>query len=112
MKNYPNCNARYILSMRIADNSVSEWATSFNDTGVLIMGIDANSVKQMRDTQDPRIETLFATATFRRYNFKMKAQEELYQDEQRIKLTIQSVQPIDYVQESHMLIEKISRYQM
>eukprot|EP01123_Difflugia_compressa_P007872 TRINITY_DN2207_c0_g3_i1.p1 TRINITY_DN2207_c0_g3~~TRINITY_DN2207_c0_g3_i1.p1 ORF type:complete len:158 (-),score=25.95 TRINITY_DN2207_c0_g3_i1:168-641(-) len=112
LKNYTTCNARYILSMRIADNTVSEWATAFNDSGVTIMGMDANTLKQRRESQDPTLEFQFALATFVRYNFKIKAHEEMYQDEQRIKLTIQSAHPIDYVEESRLLIQKISQFSM
>jgi len=107
-KNYPNSNARYILSVRIADTTLAQWATAFNDIGTQLLGEEANKIKALRDRTDPELEFIFDKASFRRYNFKIKAQEEIYQDEPKIKFTIQSFEPIDYAQESSNLLQKIA----
>jgi len=107
-KSYPNSNARYILYIKISDDTLSDFATAFNDAGTQLLGKDANEVREMRENQDPELEYIFDCASQRRFNFKLKAQEESYEDHIRVKFTIQSVEPIqEYAPECKKMLEKI-----
>uniref|UniRef100_A0A6B2L3J5 Replication protein A subunit n=1 Tax=Arcella intermedia TaxID=1963864 RepID=A0A6B2L3J5_9EUKA len=107
-KTYPNYNARYVLSLRISDSSLSDWATAFSDSGVTILNRDANQVKQMRDRGDPELEYIFEKAVYSRFVMTLKAHEEPYNDEQRVKITVQAAERPNYVAESTALLEKIA----
>ena len=57
-----------------------------------------------------RVEDVFKQALFKRYNFIVRAQKTNYQDEQRVKHTINKAFTIDYADESSSLIQEINRY--
>jgi len=106
-KDYENCNTRYILSLRIADSSSTEFVSVFDDIAQLLLGFDANTIKVMRERADPELQFIFSSAILGRYNFKIKAQEETYQDGLNVKLTVQSMERIDFAAESQTMIQKI-----
>ena len=46
-----------------------------------------------------------------RFLYRVRAKQETYQDEAKMKYTIMKVQPIDYVQDTTALLEEIAKYQ-
>jgi len=106
-KNYPNFLARYVLFVRISDDTLSDVATMFNDAATDLLGKQANEIKVMRENNDPELEYLFDCAIQKKFNFKIKANEETYQDESKVKFTIQTIEPINYYEESKIILEKI-----
>lgn len=50
-------------------------------------------------------ETLFASCYM-----KIKAHEEMYNDDNRLKMTVVGVQALDYVDSSRQLLEKIHQF--
>jgi len=108
-KSSPNFLPRYVLFVKISDDTLADFATIFNDPGTVLLGKDANEIRQMRESnpKDPELEYIFDCAIQKRFNFKIKAAEEPYQDEQRVKFTVQSIEPISYLEESKSILEKI-----
>jgi len=66
-------NARYILNVKISDDTLSDFATVFDDAGIQLLGKKANEIRQMRENSDPELEFIIECAIQRRYIFKVKA---------------------------------------
>jgi len=109
-KSYGDYLARYILYVKLSDDTLSDYATIFNDAGTKLLGKEANEIRQMRENNnDPELDFIFESVIQRRYNFTIKATEESYQDDLRVKFTVQSLEPIAYLDESKNMIERISQ---
>lgn len=55
-------------------------------------------------------EVAFRTACYQELSLKMKAVEEVYNDEPRVKCTVMAVGIVNYVEESVDLLNKINQY--
>lgn len=105
---------RYLLSFIAADSSGQQWFTAFDDVSNIILGISASELSVMKDQQTLTHDSysiVFNKATFKEYLMKARSKFEIYQDEGRVKTTVVSITPIDYVDECRQLLEAINRYQ-
>ncbi|OQR94443.1 replication protein A 70 kDa DNA-binding subunit [Achlya hypogyna] len=108
---YASCENRYILSMVVQDGSGSTWASCFNDQGKIIMqGKTADEMAELKDANFNLYEGTFKAALFKTYLFRMRCKAEPHQDDVRVKSQVVSVEPINYVTESHDLLEAIAKY--
>jgi len=114
-KNHPNFLARYVLFVKISDDTLSDFATIFNDAGTVLLGKEADEIRILREKGDPpnpELEYIFDCAIQKRFNFKIKASEETYQDEPKVKFTVQSIEVIEYYAESKSILEKIQNLRL
>lgn len=109
-KEYDHNDARYILSLLLADSTGSAWVNAFNAEGQQLIGYDANDIRILRERGDPNLHLIFDEVLFGRYTFKMKAQEEMYNEEMKFRCTIVGVQPFDYATDSRRLVDKIREF--
>eukprot|EP01097_Dermamoeba_algensis_P005762 TRINITY_DN3638_c0_g1_i1.p1 TRINITY_DN3638_c0_g1~~TRINITY_DN3638_c0_g1_i1.p1 ORF type:complete len:492 (-),score=113.55 TRINITY_DN3638_c0_g1_i1:586-2061(-) len=103
------CRQRYILSLTAGDFTGSNWLSCFDDTGKIILGIEASHLAELKDTNPPQYTAMFSDALFKSYKFKIRAKAETYQDEQRVKCNVTSVEPTDFVKDSKWLLEEIAK---
>jgi len=100
---------RYILSMVVADHSGSQWMGCFDDAGKILLGVDATTVWNYRAVpeEEPLLQATFQRASYKSYMLKIKAFEEPYQDEMKLKCSIVGVEPIDYLAGGQILTDMI-----
>jgi len=110
-KSYPSCDMRYILAFAASDHTGHYWLNAFNDQGKSLLSKSAAEISKLRQEGSPEFETIFNEATFRTYNFKLRAREENYNDETRIKCNVLDLYPLNYVDESQKLLTLIQQYQ-
>uniref|UniRef100_A0A6B2L476 Replication protein A subunit n=1 Tax=Arcella intermedia TaxID=1963864 RepID=A0A6B2L476_9EUKA len=102
---------RYILSAELADTTDRiPWVTVFDDVGKLFLQCDATKVEQMREKDPKSIDIIFENAFFKRFVLKMKAKEETYNASSRIKYVIMNAEPINYIEESKVLLSEIKKF--
>lgn len=111
----PACNGvnnfklRWISNLKISDATGSEFASGFGDVGTKLVGCEAESVQQLQsDGNTSAISQIFETARFKQYNMKLAVKHEVYNDVAKIKVSIQSVEPVDYVADSKRLLDQIA----
>jgi len=109
-KNYPNFNWRMILNVNIADYADSNWATCFQETAEHILGVKADELGELKSSNNPNYDDIFANSVFKEYNFKLRAKMETYNDERRVKVSVISIEDIDYVASSKRLLQNIRAY--
>ena len=105
----PNCEWRYIINMTVADHTGQQWVSAFGDTGDVIMGMTAGALKELMDTNYDAYEKAIADANFKQFLMKFKVADDTYNDETRVKVSLNKLDAIDYVSESKRMPDQIGK---
>jgi len=101
---------RYMLTLRIADHSgTSINVSGFGEIGERLFGLDGTALHGVFSNNYQEYERLFKEVPWSVHNFKIKAVEDNYQDEKRVKFSIQSVSAVNYADESRKMLESLAR---
>lgn len=109
-KSYDEFKWRIILSVNLADCMESTWATCFQEQAEMILGIKANDLGDLKNSSSPKYDEYFSECVFKEFNFKLRAKVETYNDERRVKVTVASCDPINYVTSGQRLLQSIKAY--
>lgn len=83
-KTWDRPDYRYIMSVNVGDHTGQLWLSCFNETGLAIMGIDANELMAAKDEGDEKKEKhYFQEANCKMFVFRCKAKMDTFQDQQR-----------------------------
>lgn len=94
-KSYNSYIPRYVLRMRVSDHTGSAWLNSFNDAAVNIIGKEAKELEGYIDSGDDRsFQAAFDDRLYVPFNFRVRAKQEMYNDENRRRLDVLSAKPI------------------
>ncbi|KAF5098687.1 hypothetical protein D0Z00_001940 [Geotrichum galactomycetum] len=98
---------RYVLSVCLNDETEQIWASAFEDSGNMIVGVTANELAELNETNPelkirklqefPRLE----------YIFRIRATQDIYNDVKRVRFSIVSISKLDYAAEAHKLINDL-----
>lgn len=110
-KTYPSPTYRYTLSCTLADHSGSTWATIFNNEALdLLHNRTAEEILQLHDTNEAAFDETFRSVQFQPYLCSFRVKSEMVSDEERLKVTVSRIQPVDFVAESTNLVEAINGF--
>ncbi|GBG31935.1 Replication protein A 70 kDa DNA-binding subunit [Hondaea fermentalgiana] len=105
---YPSKENRYILRTVLADHTGSVYATCFNDSGQAVMqGKSADEVEEIKNQSEAALEKFVSDCNFRQYYLRLRVKEETYNENTRQKVSVMSLSPVDYVQESKFLLDAL-----
>ena len=113
---FPNCVRRWIFSGVVEDETSSTWVSFFNEQAeTLLGGATADDTYQKMVANGGNDEdvynSLFARAAFTEWIFKCKVKQEEGQDgTPRVKTSVYSLHPVDYVKESQDLLAAIEKF--
>lgn len=108
-KEFPNYKWRMILSANLADHSDNQWVTCFQESAEALLGISADELGSMRETDEAGFDQVFQNATFKPYIFKLRAKMETYNDEKRLKTVCMNATPVDWVEDGRRLVDEINK---
>jgi replication factor A1 len=94
----------------MADFTDSSWATCFQESAEMILGVTANELGAMKDSEQTRYDEVFTNCVFQEFNFKLRAKMETYNDEKRVKVNVVSIEPVDFVQSGRRMLAKIKQF--
>ncbi|KAK4800408.1 hypothetical protein SAY86_020895 [Trapa natans] len=104
------CDYRYILQLQIQDHTGLTWVTAFQELGEEIVGVPAKEMFQLRtEGEDERFAIIFRRAIFTKYLFKLKVKEEMFSDEQRLRLTVVKAEKMNFPAESRFLLALLEK---
>nr|XP_049598711.1 replication protein A 70 kDa DNA-binding subunit isoform X2 [Syngnathus scovelli] len=106
-KDYPNFNYRFMLSVNLADFGDNMWATCFQETAETLLGISAEELGHLKDTDENAFDKVFEKIYFSTYVFRNRVKLENFNDESRMKVTVMEVLPADQRQHSRRLLNAI-----
>mmetsp|Transcript_32940 Transcript_32940/g.45216 ORF Transcript_32940/g.45216 Transcript_32940/m.45216 type:complete len:313 (+) Transcript_32940:715-1653(+) len=111
-ESYDSPQYRYILSCNISDHTSSVWVSSFDEVGKKIMlDVSAEQLHEWKEGQiDGPYDTAFDDASFRSYKFRIRAKQDTYQGEPRMKYAVSSIFPIDFVEDTASILKEIHQY--
>jgi replication factor A1 len=112
---YQNCIRRWIFSGVVEDGTSSTWVSFFNEQAEsLFSGATADDVYNKTYAGDGHdqdaYDSYFARASFSECIFKCKVKNEMVNDESRVKTSVYSLHPVDYVKESKDLLAAIEQF--
>jgi replication factor A1 len=112
---YQNCIRRWIFSGVVEDGTSSTWVSFFNEQAEALFGgttaDDVYTKTYAGDGHDQEAyDSYFDRARFSECIFKCKVKQEMVNEESRVKTSVYSLHPIDYVKESKDLLAAIEKF--
>jgi replication factor A1 len=84
-KSWPEPQYRYVLNVNVADHTGTLWLSCFDEPGQMIVGMDANTVMQLKNNDEENNTQDFTNAmleaTCKTFNFRIRAKMEIYNDQ-------------------------------
>lgn len=108
---FAECEYRYLLQAQIQDHSGLTWVTAFQESGEEILGCSAKELYSLKYElqDDTRFAEIIRGRLFQQYLFRLKIKEEMYGDEQKVKITVIKADKVNYSSESKYLLDLITR---
>lgn len=108
---FEECDYRYLLQCQVQDHTGLTWVTAFQESAVLILGCPAKDLYMMKYEahDDDRFANLIKSRLFAEVLLKLKIKEEIYGDEQRVKITVVKVDKVDYSSDTKFLLDLIPK---
>eukprot|EP00775_Hariotina_reticulata_P005401 gene5401-5635_t len=100
---------RYLLNLQAQDHTDNQWLTAFGDAGEVIMKRPADAFARLEEIDNLEFGSLMNECNFRPYLFKLKVLQDNFSDDQRVKVSISKIQPLDFVQEGRVLLDFIHK---
>ena len=109
---FEECDYRYLLQAQIVDHTGITWVTAFQESGEEIMGYPAKELYLLKyeEQDDDRFGEIIKSRLFNQFVFRLKIKEELYGDEQRVKVTVVKADKVNYSSESRYMLDLISKF--
>ena len=109
---FEECDYRYLLQAQIQDHTGLTWVTAFQESGEEILGCSAKELYLLKheEQDDDRFGGIIRSRLFNQYLFRLKIKEELYGDEQRVKITIVKADNVNHSSESRYMLDLISKF--
>ena len=96
----PTPSAHELKIKQASDHTGQSWLTCFGEAGeTLFNGIKAPELKELEINDPKAYDKCCTEANMSRFLFKLKVAEETYNDERRVKVSIQKMEAMDYVKE-------------
>lgn len=110
-REYSEFKWRLLLSVSLADFSENQWVTCFQEAAEAILGIKAEELGAMKETDEERFNEVLADANFKSYLFKLRTKMETYNEESRLKTIVVTATPIDPVSYTKKILSDIKQMQ-
>jgi len=101
-------NYRIILSFSIADATDNQWVQCFNDQAVSILGVSAQELGLMQTNDPEGFNRVFQQASYKKFNFRLRAKLESYNDENKIRYSVMSADNVDLETYNQFMMKELS----
>ncbi|KAL6548103.1 Rpa1ap [Orobanche hederae] len=102
------------IDVQVQDHTGLTWVTAFQETGEEILGCSAKElyVLKYEGGDDVRFVEIIRNCLFTEFLLRLKIKEEIYGDEQKVKITVFKAEKVNYPEESRFLFDMISKSHM
>ncbi|XP_073033684.1 replication protein A 70 kDa DNA-binding subunit A-like isoform X2 [Primulina eburnea] len=109
---FEDCDYRYLLQVQVQDHTGLTWVTAFQEAGEEILGCSAKELYMVKyETEDElKFLEIVRNCLFTEFRLKLKIKEEIYGDEQKLKITVVKAEKVNYSEESRFLFDMISKF--
>ncbi|XP_029834399.3 replication protein A 70 kDa DNA-binding subunit [Ixodes scapularis] len=102
---------RLIVSAHLCDFSAGQWVTCFGAEAEQLLGNTAAELGGFFEGDHERFEEAVNDAAFRTFIFKLRTKMETYNDESRLKTSVVSINPVNYVDYTKKLLKDIAEFE-
>nr|CAG8480468.1 9184_t:CDS:10 [Entrophospora candida] len=106
-KSFENPIYRYMLPIRVSDNSGTVWLTCFDDVAKVVMDLPADDLRNLRLNNPLAYDKYIQNRLWECYIFKVRSQQRNYNDKITINFIAVGAGKIDLKEEAGNLIEQI-----
>ena len=106
----PECTYRYILPLMTLDATGVNYMTAFNEQATTLLGMPADQLKKLKDSDTSAYDAVLAKATWRRYVFRVRGKMDTYNQITRLKSHALSMAPVKWADEGKLLLADIAKY--
>jgi len=100
--------ARYIFTILVADSSRTEFLSVFDAAGVTLLGQKAGVVEGHKESgNSAELNVIINSVVDQTFIFDVKAMEDTRGEDNRIRMTVSAVEPIDFVKEGNRLLQEL-----
>lgn len=102
---------RLLVSANLTDFSDGQWVTCFGKEAEMLIGASAEDLGDMyskASKEDCRYEDILNEVPFKPFIFRLRTKMEVYNDESRLKTSVMSVAPVNYVEYTQKLLKDIA----
>lgn len=105
--------ARWMFSPVFGDETGSQSMRVFDEAGVVLMGCQANVLARAWDQKDSdaaaadEVDNIFRAAQWKRWRLRIKSKREMWNDEDRINVTVMEASPVPVVKEGMEMLGNI-----
>ena len=103
------CDHRYSFQIQIGDETGQIWVSVFNETGAVLTGRQAEEVHYMLLNDPAEHAHVVSSIRGSEWTFKIRAKQDTYNGETRIKYSVISVTPAEYKRENEVLMGDVER---
>ncbi|KAB1216835.1 Replication protein A 70 kDa DNA-binding subunit B [Morella rubra] len=110
-KNEEECSLRYIMVVRVSDASGEAYVSVFNDEAEKIVGCSADELDKLKsqEGEENLYQLKLKQATWNPHLFRISVAQNEFNSGKRQRITVRTVAPVDFANESRFLLEEISK---
>lgn len=108
-REYTEFKWRLLLSVSLADFTENQWVTCFQEAAESILGITAQELGSLKETDEEKFSEVLADANFKAYVFKLRTKMETYNEESRLKTIVVTATPVDPISYTKKILSDIKQ---
>jgi len=109
-KEYDDPNYRYVLNVNAQDHTGTIWLSFFDEAAQTIIGKSATEMSDLQEFRENEYERLLEAPLLKPYVLRVRAKQDTWQDEVRVKYQVLKASPVDFGPESRIVMEDIREY--
>jgi len=104
---------RWMNQFSIADQTGTQYVSAFDEVGQKLIGCSAAEVAVLWEARDAdqeasnELERRFRGPLFKRWRLRLKSTKEVWNDEERVKVTVVDCHPVNWVQDGKSMAKDI-----
>jgi len=109
----PEPTPRWVVNFSIADHTGSQYVSCFDELGGKILGCQASEAAQLFNQRDvdgdaaSKFEQIFKNALYKRCRLRIRSKKEVWNDEERLKVSAIELAPLDIVKEGRQKLAEV-----
>ena len=98
------------MTISVNDHTSQAWFNLFNDSAQKVLGVDASTLVEYKETDTAKANEVFNKANFNTWVWRVRGKQDNFQGQVRVRYQVLDAFPVDYKSESARLVKLIQSY--
>lgn len=107
--NHPAPDWRFLLTISVLDETGQLWLTLFNEQAKQLLKIEASELVSLKENDPTAFGKITQTLQMNEYNFRIRAREDNYNNQSRIRYTVSNLHNLNYKAEADYLAGQLTK---